>query len=869
MRRLAEVTERELWVTMDGRFTNRTVLKNLPELAKVRCNGPEINVIFTAAWVDAIYLRTYSGAMRFALAGILVMCVAASAWGQAEGEVELVGFGGWYRPHCWVPMKLRLRPTVGDAETYRIQVIQEDMDRDRVSYSRPFTLNGNRPGERREEQVWVYFRPQPKLGDVQGAAELASLIRVFLCKGEKQIVQIKFSAGIGLKNLDAATSSGRGARLVLSLTTSGSQPNLTAYSGAYGMMEDIVYTSVTANDLPTNPLGFEAVDDLIWDHPDPSQLNPDAIAAVDGWVKSGGRMVVCQSVEWQKIRDGPLAAMLPVVPTGMAEEKGAQTLRRIGGVPDLDRKLFPTQDLPAGTDPWADLRDKSIPICVAAARPGARVEEWNSAAAPSPYLARWMYGQGMVTWVAQDLGSPAVHSKTSLRLYGWGKIWDVVLGLRNATTMHPEMAKGEGFPKLFVDKCTEVSKKYPQNQNYNTADPSRTFLSSTEIPGRAASLVLLAILFFIGYWLVACLGSYFFLLNKKKTQLSWFVFALCAVGATGVTALFVKLVLRGPTEMAQVSFVRWSGTADSRVLGWVGLLEKHDARVKIEMKDATPGLVSTVTPLPAHPRHRPDLPEFLGYQEYDVPVPERSTGTPAVITVPFRSTLKKFQLDWTGPDIAGVEGTGAWGNNGLKGTLKNLTGHDLYQVYIAFNTGVVKDDTVLRVRGIDGKPIWAKGDPLDLADLWANKKLVGGSTLAPLARCDYGLLNGGWMRTFDDTLRHSESGVMNNRETAFLLLSLFDRIEPQAWVSDKEQNYVIHRWTGRRLDASAAILTGHMVIVAKADKADDSSADISPLPVTLEVDGRKMPGKGAAYYQFIVPLERLSESTPTTLPVEK
>ncbi|MGA2497543.1 MAG: hypothetical protein ABSH20_07365 [Tepidisphaeraceae bacterium] len=806
--------------------------------------------------------------MRFALAGILFMCVAAAARGQAEGEVELIGFGGWYRPHCWVPMKLRLRPTVGDTETYRIQVIQEDMDRDRVSYSRPFTLNGNRPGERREEQVWVYFRPQPHgLDSAQSPADLTSLIRVFLCKGEKQIVQIKFSAGTGLKSLDPQRS-GRGIRLVIGLTTSGSQPNLAAYSDAYGMMEDIVYTAVTANDLPTNPLGFEAVDDLIWDHPDPSQINPDAIAAVDGWVKSGGRMVVCQGVEWQKIRDGPLAAMLPVVPMGMIEEKGAQTLRRIGGVPDLDRNRQSTQDLPAGTDPWADLRDKSIPICLAAARPGARVEEWSSMATPSPYLARWMYGQGMVTWVAQDLGSPAIQSKTAMRLYGWGKIWDVVLGLRNVTMMNPELAQQQGFPRLFVNKCKDAKEKYPKSQNHTTADPSQSFLGLTEIPGRAASLVLLAILFFIGYWLVACLGSYFLLLNKKKTQQSWFVFAVCAVGATGVTALFVRLVLRGPPEMAQVSFVRWSGTTDSRVVSQLGLLVKQDARLSIEMKDAATGMVSTVTPLPAHPFHVMDGPEFLGYLEYDVPVPERSTGGPSIITVPFRSTLKKFQLDWTGPGIDGIDGRGSLGKNGLTGVLKNHTGHDLYQVYIAYSAGTeATDDTLLRLRAAEGKPAWGKGDSLDLADLVANRKIVNNSTPAPSARCDYGLLNAQWMRTFDDTLLHAESGgMMGNRELAFLVLSLFDRIQPRAWVSNNEPSYVIHRWTGRRLDASAAILTGNMVILARAD---DPSADISPLPVTLEVDGRKMPGKGAVYYQFVVPLDRPTESTPTTQPVEK
>ncbi len=803
--------------------------------------------------------------MRFVLAGILLMIVATAARGQAEGEVELVGFGGWYRPHCWVPMKLRLRPTVGDAETYRIQVIQEDMDRDRVSFSRPFTLNGNRPGERREEQVWVYFRPQPHdLDRAITPADLSSAIRVFLCKGDKQLVQIKFSAGTGLKNLDATTASGRGTRLVIGLTTSGSQPNLSAYSNAYGMVEDIVYLPVTANDLPTNPLGFEAVDDLIWDHPDPSQLNPDAIAAVEGWVKSGGRMVVCQSIEWQKVRDGPLAGMLPVVPTGMSEEQSARTLRRIGGVPDLEHKLFST-DLPVETDPWADLRGKSIPLCLAAPRPGARVQEWSDAPKPSPYLARWMYGLGMVTWVAQDFGSPALQSKTPMRLYGWGKIWDTVLGLRNATMMHPDTAKDSGFPVAFVDRCVEVTKKYPKNPSATTVDLSRSFVSSTEIPGRAAALVLLAIVFFIGYWLVACLGSYFYLLRQKKAQQSWFFFAVCAVGATGVTALFVKLVLRGAPEMQHVSFVRWSGGADTRVLSQLGLLVKEDKKKQIELKDATVGLVSTVTPLPAHPRHNADWPDFLGYLEYDVPVPERSSGGPVMIEVPFRRTLKKLQLDWTGPGMTGLGGSASLGSGSLKGTLTNLTGHDLHQVYIAYNTGTGLDDTLLRLLAPEGKPAWAKGDSINLGSLLANRKFINYTKPDPSALCTFGLLNSGWMPTFGDALSNAKDPAMGNRESAFLLMSLFDRIQPSMWISKDQPNYAIHRWTGRRLDASAAILTGNMVILARAD---DGNEDISPLPVTLEMAGEKMAGKGSVYYQFVVPLERPPE-TPTTQPVEK
>jgi len=233
--------------------------------------------------------------------------------------------------------------------------------------------------------------------------------------------------------------------------------------------------------------------------------------------------------------------------------------------------------------------------------------------------------------------------------------------------------------------------------------------------------------------------------------------------------------------------------------------------------------------------------------------------------VPFRSTLKKFQLDWAGSGISGIGAEEVSWANGLTGKLTNLTGHDLYQVYIAFRGGA-DDDSLLHLRAPDGKPAWAKGDQLNLKDLWANRRNLI-NPAKPSDLCDFGLLNGGWMPEFDNTLRSAKDrGEIGNRELSFLLLSLFDRIGPRPKGAEKETSYVIHRWSGRHLDASAALLAGNMVILARGD---DPGADISPLPVTLDVDGRKMPGKGAVYYQFVVPLARPSESAPTTSPVEK
>ena len=92
------------------------------------------------------------------LVGIILLAMNSAAFAQAEaeGEVESMGFHGWYRPNCWTAMKIRLRPKTGASRDYQIQVIQEDMDRDHVSYTRRITLTGNPEGRKIEEKVWVY-----------------------------------------------------------------------------------------------------------------------------------------------------------------------------------------------------------------------------------------------------------------------------------------------------------------------------------------------------------------------------------------------------------------------------------------------------------------------------------------------------------------------------------------------------------------------------------------------------------------------------------------------------------------------------------------------------------------------------------------
>src|SRR5687768_12802769 len=184
--------------------------------------------------------------MRSVLAGIILLAaVATHASAQAEGEVESIGFQGHYRPNCWTAMKVRLRSKIAAPATYRLKVVQEDLDGDRVSYTRPITINASVEGRRVEEHAWLYFLPQIRdLAMARTPQEYTALIKVYLCdESGKQLVQLPIPAGVGLFDVDIpsqmANFGTRGSRFVVCVVAGGHRHQLKHYQQLYGVNEDM------------------------------------------------------------------------------------------------------------------------------------------------------------------------------------------------------------------------------------------------------------------------------------------------------------------------------------------------------------------------------------------------------------------------------------------------------------------------------------------------------------------------------------------------------------------------------------------------------------------------------------------------------
>ena len=797
--------------------------------------------------------------MRAFLAGLILALVPSAAYAQATGSVGSLGFGSCYRPNCWTPMFVTLNSQLPTSANYQIQVVQEDLDKDTVTFARDITLSAGAT-----ENYWVYFVPQPTDGGLpKSPAELQKVLKVYLSTRpdsnghSKQLLRLPLSLSM-LNNLDPSygpMEPSKGRKLILCVSDGSSQPLWEEYEHAAGIVEQPVIVRVNVADLPENVLGYDAVDSILWLSSKADKLEEAGSRrkeAIEQFIRNGGQLVVCAPAEPHDI--DALADLLPIDPASvtMADHKTLQPLWNFTGA----RLANGRRDKPLWNH-WAEMGSLH-PFKFAKATPvgNAVVQDWidwpEGKPNKTPWLVRRGIGLGSVTWVAQDLGDPALRGVRDLKggmpndSAGWPYIWDHVFGWNNATRLGSDDDDEMKKARALFDNST------------STIDLGKSLFGGTTFEGKGAGLMGIAIAFFIVYWIVAGPGSFLFLANKGRKEWSWFIFGAAAIVAAGITVLLVRLVLRGDPVVQHMSIVQLVPGEHARVRSRIGLYIPRDGIQTIELSDTASDSVSTLTALAQHPQDISDN-EFPAAQDYTIPV--HDGDQPVAVKIPFRSTLKKIEARWVGDLPGGILGSPkilGTRNGFIGGALTNQTGYDLRNVYFAFNhpqNGNNPADWVLYV------PVWKNGQNLELSDEFsaAKSRLSGaepdgkkGNVKGPL---DY-LWAVLWYQWVDKEGGDDSGG----RRFSFPIMSLIDRLPPPAEGKSGEaetHSFDVLRRGGRDLNLSGAVASGELVIIGEASG--------TPLPSPVKVDGQKMTGEGTTLYQAVLPLDRTdAEQAPTT-----
>ncbi len=831
------------------------------------------------------------------------------------GRVESVGFGGFYRSGVWTPIRVDITPGPDTPSgTYEIRVAQRDPDGDRASYATPITLTANL-----QQKFFAYFIPEPVAGGLPNTAdgatanELARRLRVTLHREDGEEVATLSVAGLTLQNLDPSRGSrARSVRFALMLPAAARPPTAEVGPAANAdqtrllrVHEDLFLLPINPADLPDRDIGYHAVDDVVWLDGDIRELSAGGSTQLDAlrnWLRTGGHLLVSTPSQWQLLSG--FGDLLPV------------DIRAIEAKADFDpllslatRRPFAREDSSAGAasrrlpNPW-DRMDLAPRFARAALRTGAWEEIpifWSRSASDpanpeasvasdsesvedrSPWLARKAFGHGTVSWVASDLS--AFRRAT----YGWFGVWPVLLG-----------ATRSGDPLNFWPQPIEdasVVERGRWGASTGGTDFGASLLEGMSLRSRSTALVGLALLFFAGYWIVAGPGLYLYLRHKKRVGRSWFAFGAAAVVALLLTLGLVRLVLRGPADMRHVSVVRVDLTdaAPMRITSRIGLYMPRDG---LQTLSLGPAVSAQLLPFPSHARFSTDIltPRPLDYrvqidpERIVSPTANTTDSVSATLDVPYRSSMKRLMARWNGtaplnisspkrdpatraiesnvvgPRLEGpprIEGSPRRSTRPpfITGTLRNNTGVDLRDVWIAFphalrSDGLGTRDQLLYI------PFWNDQTDLDITALFSPEDPQARQriTLAPESTLQADQVLAGELVDWCQWLFYREpvrpgiaihegnySDASANNPLSVPLLSLFGRLPPmEPGTSLSLLRAELHRSGARDLDATSVLRNGQLLVIAHANE--------QPLPIDFRVNGAPVVGAGRVIYQFALPL---------------
>ncbi len=381
--------------------------------------------------------------------------------------------------------------------------------------------------------------------------------------------------------------------------------------------------TLKVNDLPDRWMGLAMVREIIWNGEKPAELRIEQVRALREWIERGGHLVIILPAvgqDWLALGNRELAALLPRVEVTRDEAASLAELRPL--LTDEPPTPLRIPDLPITLHSFTPLADAS---------PGEADRILNDAQGRCIVASRSV-GIGAVTLI----GIPGWHRELTGRgLPEADVFWHRVLGRRGHVATQAE----------FEDIKTK-------GNLITSGRPARTF--DIDIPfvisksGRSLAGVMLGLIVFVIYWIVAGPGGFALLKQRGQAKHAWVAFLAASMLFTalawgGATALRPKRV-----EISHLSFVDYVfGQRIQRVRTWASILVPvyGNATVWLESDDAastsSSRFVQAVAPW--------ESPKTLSRGSFpdarDYPIDSRS---PDRLTFPARATVKQVQLDWAG-----------------------------------------------------------------------------------------------------------------------------------------------------------------------------------------------------------------------------
>ncbi len=777
--------------------------------------------------------RTWIAALIATAASALAPQAPAQVGGEPSGgEVELrvarFGPGGVSRQGEWVGVLVEVADRGLEQRDLILRIEGDDPDGDRPVYDRAVTSN---PGS--AQSFWLYTRlgwgfdqrtpitisAWPKAGENPGRAGSLAFE-----PGGRPVARVEATTG-------GVLDKSQGIIGVLGATTFGLRGYDKPRRGAVGdnHVTGHELTRVVGLDLadvPDRAQGLLQFDALVWGgarSPDPLRLTPEQTRAIRGWIEWGGHLVVVLPAVGQEWLAGsnPLAELLPdALPGQQATGVDLEAYR-----PLLTRRS--SAELPqSATIRYLDPNPGAAP---GDATPVITSPEGR------PVVVSRAHGAGAVTLIGLDLADPALVAAAMPEA---DQFWNRVLGRRVNLDESSRAQNAQREPLAFdPDIPGEIAKS-----------------------GRAYIGVLLGIVVFALYWVIAGPGGFAVLGKMKKKQHAWIGF-VCAIGVftaiawTGATAIRPRRV--EAVHLTMLHQVHGQSVQRARTWASVLLPSYGDGTIGLgaEDDDSPSWRVSLVSPWAPPEADLFKAASFPDNREYRV-----DSRRPDSMRAPTRSTIKQVRADWVGEarwsGPAPVAEAGEVGQARLwideESKVRGLLEHGL--------PGDIEDLVVIvvshpeRVSGARGQNApfvsyaykrtipWAPGQRLDLYADVSETQTLNDVTLDKYATT---LLASG--KPIISDLGRSNAGKVLER---YYGLALFPMLPPPDFTRDGAGDRLARRAETHGVDLGYWFTRPCVILLGVVENPEDAEA-----PIPLRVNGLDVPiSGGRTVFSWVYPL---------------
>ncbi len=400
-----------------------------------------------------------------------------------------VGYDSQYKSEFWVPVQVTVANSGPPVEGYVEILVPTNSSQDPGTFRSPISLP-----TQSNKRVTLYVKLSPGSGDVE----------LQLRQNDGTLVAEASSGSINRVN--------RNSLLYGVVSPEGGE--FTFLERINGTQADAAVALLTLDDLPETAVAWNALDILILNDTDTSQLTGSQRTALESWVNNGGQLIVTGGANWQKTAVA-LTDLLPVTIDGSQSVDDLPGLRERIGIPFRD------------PGPYV--------VATSTLRNGELIFRQDDL----PLLARQSVGRGSVYFLALD---PRLAP-----LLDW-----------------------DGSEAVWAS----IASRVPNTNNWGLG-PQNSYAATTAVSS-LPSLTLPSILQLIGFLLVYTIVvgplNYWVLKRRDQLERAWITIPVLVLIFSGVT-YFTGFQLRGnDTIINQISVAySQSGGEQADVYSLLGL----------------------------------------------------------------------------------------------------------------------------------------------------------------------------------------------------------------------------------------------------------------------------------------------------------